>query len=212
MPPLSLAALGGYLIGSVPWAYLLVRWRAGLDLRREGSGNVGTLNSLVVSRSRGVALAVLVLDVAKGYAAVAWGRWLGDGDFTACAIAGFSAVVGHNYPLWLRLAGGRGLAPGAGVMVGIAWPLVPIWLLLWGVGFLLFRSVNPANALASVLLAMGALAVPNAWIAAVSQAPAAPGFRLFVVSVMAAILSRLVMTFREYVSEVRERRSRREGR
>jgi acyl phosphate:glycerol-3-phosphate acyltransferase len=212
VPLLLLAALGGYLIGSVPWAYLLVRWRAGLDLRREGSGNIGTLNSLVVSRSRHVALAVLILDVAKGYAAVAWGGWVGTGDFTACAVAGLSAVVGHNYPIWLRFAGGRGLAPGAGVMLGIAWPVVPVWMLLWGIGFLLVRSVNPANALASVLLAIAALLVPDAWMGMVPQVSPALGFRLLVVTVMGAILTRLVAPVREYVSQLRDRRSRREGR
>lgn len=212
VPLLLLAAAGGYLIGSVPWAYILVRWRAGLDLRHEGSGNVGTLNSLVVSRSRGIALAVLVLDVAKGYAAVAWGGWLGAGDFTACALSGLSAVVGHNYPFWLRLAGGRGLAPGAGVMLGIAWPIVPIWMLVWGLGFSLFRSVNPANALASVILAVAALTAPDPWVATVHPAPAEPGFRLFVAALMTVILARLGGAVREYVHELRDGRSRREGR
>lgn len=102
----------GYLAGSVPFAFLLTR-RAGIDLRRSGSGNLGATNVL---RTAGVwqAVAVLALDVAKGMAAVLIARRVAGGA-TIAAIAGAAAVVGHIYPVWLGFHGGKGVAVAAGV-------------------------------------------------------------------------------------------------
>src|SRR5512147_2237624 len=116
---LLLALCGGYLIGSVPWAFILVRLRSNRDIRKEGSGNVGTLNSYVVTGSRKVGVAVLLLDLAKGFAAAEFGRMVGGGDFSTAAVGLLAAILGHNYPVWLRFKGGRGLAPAAGGMLAI---------------------------------------------------------------------------------------------
>ena len=104
--------LFGYLAGSVPFAFLLAR-RAGIDVRRVGSGNVGAANVL---RTTGAWRAVLVmaLDVTKGAAAVLVVH-LAAGGVSLAALTGAAAIVGHIYPVWLRFHGGKGVAVAAGV-------------------------------------------------------------------------------------------------
>ena len=191
MAPFILAAALGYLAGSIPFAYLLVRWKTTLDIRREGSGNVGTLNSFVVSKSKWLAVAVLLLDLCKGAAAVLAVRLLIQADFPHGATGGLAAVVGHSFPVWLGFKGGRGLAPAAGAFLVLNWLVVPFWLALWGLSFLLLRAVNPANALASALTLMAALLVPaEAWDWTLREPVPASWLRGIVVLIMAVILVR----------------------
>lgn len=112
-----LAVCVGYLIGSVPFAYLLAR-RRGIDLRRVGSGNVGASNVL---RTSGVPAAVIAmcLDSVKGAIAVVLAERFVSGS-TPQVAAGLAAVIGHVYPVWLRFRGGKGVATAAGVFAVIA--------------------------------------------------------------------------------------------
>jgi glycerol-3-phosphate acyltransferase PlsY len=115
-------ALFGYLLGSVPFAFLLAR-RAGVDVRVAGSGNVGAANVL---RTSGMPLgvAVMALDISKGAATVLTAHAAAAG-LISIAIAGASAIVGHIYPIWLGFRGGKGVAVAAGVF-GILAPLATI--------------------------------------------------------------------------------------
>ena len=107
----------GYLLGSIPFAFLLTRSR-GIDLREVGSRNVGAANVL---RSAGVvpAVAVMLLDAAKGVMAVLAARLLSD-DLVVVMAAGLAAIVGHIYPVWLGFRGGKGVAAAAGVFAMLA--------------------------------------------------------------------------------------------
>jgi acyl phosphate:glycerol-3-phosphate acyltransferase len=122
----GLSILLGYLAGSVPFAFLLAR-RAGIDVRRVGSGNVGAAN---VMRTTGVRRAILVmaLDVAKGAAAVALVNVISGGVVIA-ALTGAAAIIGHIYPVWLRFHGGKGIAVAAGVF-GVLSPVATIIALM----------------------------------------------------------------------------------
>jgi glycerol-3-phosphate acyltransferase PlsY len=113
-----IAALAGYAIGSLPIGYLLAQ-ASGIDLRREGSGNVGATN---VYRTAGRALAIVVMiaDMAKGSASV-----LLAGPGVNGVLAGVGAVAGHIYPVWLGFRGGKGVATAAGVFGLLSpWPAV----------------------------------------------------------------------------------------
>jgi len=149
---LVFAGILGYLLGSVPTAYLLVRWKSKIDIRNAGSGNVGTLNSFQVTRSRSVGITVLALDLLKGAVSV----WLAGAFWPdavqAPLVGGVASVLGHNFPVWLKFMGGRGLATAAGAMFVFGWLWIAIWGAGWGIGFLIWRRVNMGNALASVLL------------------------------------------------------------
>ena len=110
-----------YLLGAIPFGLLVARGRAGVDVRRVGSGNIGATNVLRAA-GKGAAASVLALDIAKGWAAVALARRLGLGE-AAAAAAGGAAGVGHLFPVFLGFRGGKGVATSLGVLAGLA-PLV----------------------------------------------------------------------------------------
>jgi glycerol-3-phosphate acyltransferase PlsY len=118
----------GYVLGSVPWGLLLTR-AAGLgDIRAIGSGNIGATNVLRTG-SKGLAAATLALDALKGAAALliagaVWGE-------SAGLAAGFGAMLGHAFPVWLGFRGGKGVATGAGVLLAASWWLGLAALLVW---------------------------------------------------------------------------------
>jgi glycerol-3-phosphate acyltransferase PlsY len=109
-----LALVIGYLLGSIPFAYIAARLVRKVDIRKVGGGNVGTLNTM---REIGPlpGLGVLLADMAKGALAVLIAQWLGLHLYWAFA-AGFLVVVGHNWPVWLKFRGGQGLATTMGVL------------------------------------------------------------------------------------------------
>ncbi len=114
------ALVGGYLLGSIPFGLLLTR-AAGLgDIRQVGSGNIGATNVLRTGR-RALAAATLLLDGGKGAAAVLLAGVAAGGD--AALLAGFGAVLGHLFPVWLGFRGGKGIATGLGVLIAAAWPV-----------------------------------------------------------------------------------------
>ena len=106
MPPAA-AILLGYLLGSIPFGVLLTRMAGAGDLRQIGSGNIGATNVLRTGR-KGLAAATLLLDLAKGAAAVLLADWLLPGT---AVLAGLGAFFGHCYPVWLRFRGGRASRP-----------------------------------------------------------------------------------------------------
>lgn len=108
----------GYLIGSVPFAFLVARRAGGVDIRRVGSGNVGATNVFRIAGMRAAAWTA-VFDVSKGAVAVAAAWWAG-GSGPMAAAAGVAAIAGHIYPVWLRCRGGKGVATSFGVFVVLA--------------------------------------------------------------------------------------------
>ena len=119
MPPPTYLLLG-YVLGAIPFGLLLTR-AAGLpDIRTIGSGNIGATNVLRTGNKR-LAAATLLLDAAKGAAAVLLTGWLAGRD--AALWAGLGAVLGHLFPVWLRFNGGKGVATSYGVLIAAAWPV-----------------------------------------------------------------------------------------
>ena len=123
-----IVAVIAYLLGSIPFGYILVRLFRKQDVRRIGSGNIGATN-VARSGAKGLGIATLILDAAKGYAAVYVGATyalnhsrVGSWDqaaYCACLAAVF-AILGHMYPVWLKFKGGKGVATGVGVFLAIA--------------------------------------------------------------------------------------------
>lgn len=145
MIPYIISALIGYVSGSFPSAYLLVKWKTNVDIRQSGSGSVGTLNAMEVAGSSTLGTGVLVLDMVKGALPVVFAlNFLGD-EFEILAAAGLSAIIGHSFPVWLKFKGGRGLATTAGVMLVLGWVFIVIWLALWGLAYAPTRSVHAGN-------------------------------------------------------------------
>ncbi len=145
------ASVTGYLFGCIPSAYWLVRWTTGKDIRFCGTGNVGAANAYEVTGKLWVGLAVALLDMLKGYAAVHCAQLLPMADFHTVATAAVMVVVGHNYNAFLRWAGGRGLAPAAGALLAISWLPLLLWCLLWITGYMAIRrNVHVGNMTATV--------------------------------------------------------------
>ena len=124
-----LAILGGYLLGSIPFGYLLSRMAGLGDIRAIGSGNIGATNVLRTGR-KDVAAATLLLDGGKGALAVLAGTYLGGP--AAGLVAGVASVAGHCTSIWMRGNGGKGIATGLGMILGAAWPVgvgaCAVWL------------------------------------------------------------------------------------
>jgi acyl phosphate:glycerol-3-phosphate acyltransferase len=147
---LVLGIAAAYLIGSIPFALLLARRWGGHDLHRIGSGNIGATN---VWRASGVraGVAVAILDVAKGAAGVMVAGRIAPLDH-AGALAGFAAIVGHIYPVWLRFRGGKGVATACGVF-GVLAPLaVPPALLAFVAAVWATRYISVGSVIASLVL------------------------------------------------------------
>lgn len=122
---MAVAAILAYLFGSVPSAYLIVRLRKGIDLRQHGTGTVGISNA-VQQAGRWVGVPLVVYDVlVKGWLPVflATGAML-DLGLRMQIVIGVAAIVGHNWPVFLRFQGGRGVAPSLGVLLALHWPLL----------------------------------------------------------------------------------------
>ena len=128
-----LAAIGGYLLGSIPFGLVLTR-AAGLgDIRAIGSGNIGATNVLRTGR-KDIALATLLLDAGKAGAALLIARALASGSPSQTElelVAGGAAFVGHCYPVWLNFKGGKGVATFFGVLFAGVWPLGLLAGLTW---------------------------------------------------------------------------------
>jgi glycerol-3-phosphate acyltransferase PlsY len=123
----SLVLILGYLLGSIPFGLLLTRITGAGDLRQIGSGNIGATNVLRTGR-KGLAAATLLLDLLKGVAAVLVGTAIVDGGGP---MAGAMAFIGHCYPVWLRFAGGKGVATMMGVVTALYWPAGIVFALVW---------------------------------------------------------------------------------
>jgi len=141
-----LAAIIGYLLGSIPFGLVASRFAGHGDIRRIGSGNIGATNVLRTG-SKGLAAMTLLLDVGKGWAAVAIGRHWGE---PAALAAGLCAVLGHMFPVWLGFRGGKGVATALGVLIPLAWPIALITAVLWVATALLFHYSSLAALVAAV--------------------------------------------------------------
>ena len=140
----------GYLLGSLPSGWLAGRWLKNIDIRELGSGSTGATNVLR-QVGKGPALVVFLIDVGKGAAAVLIARALGLGDWIQ-VLAGLTALAGHIWPVWLGFKGGKAVATGLGLFLGLAWP---VGLASFGVFLLtlwLFRIVSLSSVLAAVSL------------------------------------------------------------
>ncbi|RYD91996.1 MAG: glycerol-3-phosphate 1-O-acyltransferase [Sphingomonadales bacterium] len=121
------AIILGYLLGSIPFGVLLTRLGGAGDLRTIGSGNIGATNVLRTGR-KGLAAATLLLDLAKGAAAVFLAGYVAPGGEVLGAIGAF---LGHCYPVWLRFKGGKGVATLMGIVVALYWPSGVVYAVVW---------------------------------------------------------------------------------
>jgi acyl phosphate:glycerol-3-phosphate acyltransferase len=157
---IAIALAGGYLIGSIPIAYLVTRLITGSDIRRLGTGNVGVMNTV---RHAGFPAGMLVFagEGSKGVAAYGLGRYIGGGDERVLVLTCFAALVGVNWSVFLGFSGGRGTTYGAFVCAIIAWKAVLLGAAIWLAVYLAFRDSFLATRVNILLLPLVALVVTH---------------------------------------------------
>jgi len=186
LPLLAIPVLvAGYLLGSIPSGYLAARWLKGIDIRQEGSGSTGATNVLRVV-GKGPALVVFGVDVLKGALAVLLAKavleplvgqplgpdgWQIDGWIV---LAGLAGLAGHIWPIWLGWKGGKAVATGLGMLLGVSWP---VGLACFGI-FLTVLSFSRIVSLSSVV---AALSLPLLMLGSFGSAGIRPAYLLLAV-------------------------------
>lgn len=162
---IGLSAILGYALGSIPFGLVLARLAGYGDIRKIGSGNIGATNVLRTG-NKPLALATVILDSGKGAAAALLLAYFLDP--TAGIIAGVAAVFGHNFPIWLKFKGGKGMATTLGTLVAIAWPVGLGACATWLLVALIFRisSLSALIALAAAPVYAYFLHLPEVAVAA----------------------------------------------
>jgi glycerol-3-phosphate acyltransferase PlsY len=145
-----LLVIGSYLLGSVPWAYLVTRWRRGIDIRKYGSGNVGASNVLTTVSKRW-SIVVTILDIGKGALMVWIAQLVGLGVAQQAAV-GIAAIIGHDWPVFLRFQGGRGVFTTLGVIIMLSWKLGLIALAFPYLFFAPFKQLSMGVNLTLIML------------------------------------------------------------
>jgi len=155
-----MVALVAYLLGSVPFGYLLVRLFRKADVRQTGSGNIGATNVARMG-APGLAALTLVLDAAKGFLAVKMAMAVAAPDrvaaqpeaviSTAAAVAALFAILGHVFPVWLKFRGGRGVATGVGSFLALAPKAVLVVLVIFSIVVFASRYVSLGSIIATAL-------------------------------------------------------------
>jgi glycerol-3-phosphate acyltransferase PlsY len=152
-----IVAVIAYLLGSIPFGLILTRLFLGTDVRKIGSGNIGATN-VMRTGSKKLGIATLILDAAKGYAAVTVAKviaiHLGASESVTYRLLGIAAVVamiGHVFPIWLKFKGGKGVATGVGVFLAVAPKAVLIVLGIFAIIFAISRYVSLASIIATAV-------------------------------------------------------------
>jgi len=140
-----------YLVGAIPTGLIVVRILTGEDIRRHGSGNIGTVNVLRVAGA-GTAVVVLVVDILKGLLPILFAAAMGSSAWTV-VLAGLAAIVGHNWSVFLGFQGGKGIATSFGVLFGLSWPAAAVAAAVW----ILTVAITRYSSLGSLL---GVVSVP----------------------------------------------------
>ncbi len=143
-----LTTLIAYLLGSIPFGYLFVRWQKGIDVRETGSRSIGATN---VMRNLGLPgfVATFILDFGKGVAAVELASKLTGNDLRWVAAAAVAAILGHIAPVWLKFRGGKGVATGVGVFIALAPVPMGLVLVIFAVLVAIWRYVSLGSIVAT---------------------------------------------------------------
>jgi glycerol-3-phosphate acyltransferase PlsY len=156
--------IGSYLIGAIPTGLIVVRLLTGEDIRRHGSGNIGTVNVLRVA---GVATAAVVLavDILKGMIPVVLATRMGFPQWPV-VLAGLAAIAGHNWSVFLGFQGGKGIATSYGVLLALSWPVAAVAAAVWviTVAITKFSSLGSLLGVVSVPITLWRLHQPDAYV------------------------------------------------
>ena len=144
--------IAAYLIGSIPSAYLAGKWLRGIDIREHGSRNVGATNAFRVL-GKSIGIAVLIADILKGFLAVSLAFWLNLPPLLAAA-GGLCSIMGHNWTVFLKFRGGKGVATSAGVFCALVPWALGAAVLVFALAVVFTRYISVGSILAAFVLAL----------------------------------------------------------
>lgn len=202
-PGLFLIGLIGYLIGTFPTAYIVRRFTSGNDIRTEGTGNVGARNIAEVSNNAWLGILTGVIDALKGVAAILVATVIHQDWFAAKAWAGTGVIIGHNYNVFLRFKGGRGLATALGVGLVINPLFVVTWGLMFVVGYYVIRRNEHVGSMTAVIAtALLVFSFPERVILATMLVVCYEAIqaRLFAFAILIPIFLRHLQPLREFIA------------
>ncbi len=200
----GLIAIGvvAYLIGCIPTAWIAMKLRNGADIRSEGSGNVGARNVYDVTGSTSLAVVVAVIDAVKGAAVMAAVMWFHPESFYAAAVAAVAVISGHNWNVFLRGKGGRGLATALGVFA----VLNPAFIIIWGAAYLtgyfvIRRNIHIATIVACIGAATLAWSTPDKAMTATTRIAVVDptSMRVLIAAVCFVLFVRQIEPVREFL-------------
>jgi acyl phosphate:glycerol-3-phosphate acyltransferase len=148
--PMIVPVIITYLLGSISFSYVMAKWVKGVDIREHGSGNAGATNTLRLL-GKGPALTVLVLDAIKGIVAIGIGYLFAGNNPTVLALCGLMVILGHNWPIFLRFRGGKGVA----TTIGVASTLIFLASLITGIIAILLIITTRFVSLGSLIFTIG---------------------------------------------------------
>ena len=178
----------GYTAGSIPTAYLFLKFFYNIDIRKEGTGNVGAMNSYDVTKSRKTGIAVFAVDFLKGALPVALSLRLTENDFTTASFVLCASVLAHCYSPWLKFKGGRGLATAAGGAVILSPLILAGWLFGWIISYFPLKNVHLANLGATLIIWIFSIIFVNYFLRVTFANPAKPEIFIFSVSILFFII------------------------
>ena len=156
-----LSSIIGYLFGSIPTAYLLLKRTRGIDITNEGTGNVGAMNSYEVTNSKSIGIIVLLIDFLQGMIPALAVLYLLENSFFIASLSVLFAIFSHCFNPWLNFKGGRGLATAAGGCA-IIFPFLPVaWIVFYILVNLIKKDIHIGNIFATALSLLTVLGLPN---------------------------------------------------
>lgn len=197
-----LSALIGYLFGSLPTAYILLKKSKGIDITKSGSGNVGAMNSFEVTNSKLIGLVVFLIDAFKGWFAAFISFSLIENSFAISITGLLFAIIGHCYSPWIKFKGGRGLATAAGGAIFISLPVLFLWIVSWLIFYFIKKDIHFGNILATLVSLIAPIFFSKEMIEYSFLKPFSQiEFSLFVASVMIIILSKHIEPLKELLNK-----------
>jgi acyl phosphate:glycerol-3-phosphate acyltransferase len=152
-----------YFIGSIPIAFIVLKLFHNKDIRLEGSGNVGAMNSYDITGSKKTGIIVFILDFLKGAIPALIPLFFLDIGFDTLYIPLAALVAGHNFSIWLKFKGGRGLATAAGILMVVNFWIVVIWCVIFVISNLIKKDVHIGNIAATILMPVVLIVLNSLW-------------------------------------------------
>jgi glycerol-3-phosphate acyltransferase PlsY len=192
----------GFILGSFPSAYILLKLKKGIDITEQGSGNVGAMNSFEVTNSKVIGIAVFVIDFLKGAGSVLIPSLIFPNEFIFPALSLLFAVFSHCYNPWLQFKGGRGLSTAAGGAVLLFPFLLAVWAVLWVIFYLMRKDIifaNISSTVFSILIVFGTSEIAIKY--AFPKPDSISGLILVSVAILLIIFIKHIEPLKEFISE-----------